>query len=395
MSNAVVPINKLQLPAHLRADAEQARAAVGEYAGGVTAGFPIISYRGKVWRIKKGGEEIAYLDRRGNPVPTVDVVLVRSNPRPSKTFYAGKYTEGDNSPPTCWSSDGLKPDAAVQAKQHHVCATCPRNAWGSRMTEAGKKGRECSDVRRMAVVFYSELQKKGADAHLFLMRVPPASLNPLKDYVEKALAPANVMPHAVVTQMGFDMQASHPKITFRVAEDDADNALFLNEQEYELVKQLRESDDVHRILSEEPDYAEAGTTGGAEGTAQAAEGSTAPASAPKKASNKARPVDEEDVPVAQTATPALEPSTEDEDEDEDDEETAAAEAAAVAAAAAATAAAAKAKAKAKKKAAAAATVPSAPAPTEAASDDDAPARAPVTPAKGKGGFDDILDSLLK
>ena len=390
MSQAVVPLNKSQLPAHLRADADQARTAAAEYAGGVTAGFPIISYRGKVWRIKKGGEEIAYVDRRGNPHPSIDVVLVRSNPRPSKTFYAGKYTEGDNSPPTCWSSDGLKPDAAVQQKQHHVCATCPRNAWGSRMTEAGKKGRECSDVRRMAVVFYSELQKKGADAHLFLMRVPPASLNPLKDYVEKALAPANVMPHAVVTQMGFDAQASHPKITFRVAEDEADNAIFLDAAEYELVKQLRESDDVQRILSEEPDYAEAGTTGGDDGTARAAEGTPAPASAPKK--QRARPVDEEDVPVEQTAAPApapTPPEEEGEDEDEDDEEAAAAEAAAAAAVAAAAAA----KAKAKKKKAAAATVPSAPAPADAG-DDDAPARTPVSPAKAKGGFDDILDSLL-
>ncbi len=340
MSNAVVPLNKINLPAHLRADADQARTAAAEYAGGVTASFPIISYRGKVWRIKKAGEEVAYLDRKGNPIPSVDVVLVRSNPRPSKTYYAGKYTEGDTAPPTCWSSDGLKPDVGVQQKQHHVCATCPRNAWGSRMTEAGKKGRECSDVRRMAVVFYSELQKKGADAHLFLMRVPPASLNPLKDYVEKALAPANVMPHAVVTQMGFDTQAAHPKITFRVAEDENDNAIFLDEEEYELIKQLRESDDVHRILSEEPDYAEAGTTGGDEGTARAAEGTSAPASAPKPPkAQRARPVDEEDVPT--TSTAPADPGDEDQDEDE---ESAAADAAAAAAAAAAEAAAAKAKA---------------------------------------------------
>jgi hypothetical protein len=368
MSTAVVPLNKNQLPAHLRADAEQARSVAKEFSAGVTAGFPIISYRGKVWRVRKSGEEVAYVDRKGNPLPNIEVVLIRSNPIPSKTYYKGKYAEGDSAPPTCWSSDGVKPDAAVKEKQHNVCATCPRNEWGSRMTEAGKKGRECSDVRRMAVAFYSELVKKGADAHVFLMRVPPASLNPLKDYVEKALAPANIHPYAVVTEVGFDANASHPKLTFRVAEDDDENALFLDAEQYELVKQLRNSEDVHRMLSEDPDYAEAGSTGGDDVSAKAAEETPAPAPAPKK--QKARPVDEEDVPVA--AAPAAE--AEDDPEDEGEDEPAPPP---------------KPKAKTVKPKA---TKPPAPAPAD--DDDEPPARAPAAPAKGKGGFDDLLDSLL-
>lgn len=371
MSNAVVPV-KMNLPAHLRRDAAQAREVAKEFSAGVTAGFPIISYRGKVWRIRKSGEEVAYVDRRGNAIQSINVILVRSNPQPSKTFYKGKYSEGDNSPPTCWSSDGIKPDHAVKEKQHNACATCPRNQWGSRMTEAGKKGRECSDVRRMAVLFYDEFKKKGADAHMFLMRVPPASLNPLKDYVEKALAPADVRPYAVVTEVGFDQQASHPKLTFRVAQDDEDNHLFLDEEQYELVKHLRESEDTIRILFEEPEYAEAGTTGGDEGPAKAAEETPAPAPAPRKP--KARPVDEEDVEVQQTATPtkpAAAPPETDEDEDEPPPPPAPTKAKA-----------------AKPKAV---TKPSAP-PDD---DDDAPpAPTPAAPAKAKGGFDDILDSLL-
>jgi len=386
MSNAVVPV-KMNLPAHLRRDAAEARADAKEFSAGVTAGFPIISYRGKVWRIRKSGEEVAYVDRRGNAIQSINVVLVKSNPQPSKTFYKGKYSEGDNSPPTCWSSDGIKPDHAVQDKQHHVCASCPRNAWGSRMTEAGKKGRECSDVRRMAVMFYDEFNKKGADAHMFLMRVPPASLNPLKDYVEKALAPADIRPFAVVTEVGFDQQASHPKLTFRVAQDDDDNAMFLTEEQYDLVKSLRNSDDVTRMLTEEPDYAEAGTTDGDEAPAHKPEKATsAPAPAPKQ---KARPVDEEDVAIEQTAPP----ETADDEDDEDDED---AEIAALMAKKAAKAAA-KAKeaepapappAKAKK---AKAPKPSAPAPAD---EDESPAPAAAAPAGGKGGFDDLLDSLL-
>lgn len=381
MSN-IVPLNKNQLPAHLRKSPEQARAAASDLAAGVTAGFPIISYRGKVWRVRKGGTEVDFVDRRGNAVPSIDVVFVKSNKNLSKTFYKGKWVEGDNSPPDCWSSDGIKPDAGVQNKQHVVCATCPRNAWGSRITEQGKKGRECSDVRRMAVVFADELAKKGKDAHTFLMRIPPASLNPLKDYAEKVLGPAGVEYYAVATQIGFDSQASHPKLTFRVSTDDDDHPRFLTEEEYAAVEELRDSPEVEHILSEEPDYASAGTTGEGDAAASASEATPAPAKAPAKA--KPRPVDDEDVPTKDVTPVAAAPAEEAEDEDEDDDGTAAAEAALAAAKAAAAAK------KAKKKAA---TKPSAPAPAPAADEgDDAPA--PAAAPAAKGGFDDILESLL-
>lgn len=380
MSN-LVPLKPNQLPAHLRRSPEQARAVASELAAGVTAGFPIISYRGKVWRVRKGGTEVDFVDRRGNAVPSIDVVFVKSNKNLSKTYYKGKWVEGDNSPPTCWSSDGVKPDAAVQEKQHTNCATCPRNAWGSRITEQGKKGRECSDVRRMAVVFADELAKKGKDAHTFLMRIPPASLNPLKDYAEKVLGPAGVEYYAVATQVGFDSGASHPKLTFRVSTDDDDHPRFLSEEEYAAIEELRDSPEVEHILSEEPDYASAGTTGEGDAAAQAAEATPAPAKAPAKA--KPRPVDEEDVPV-QTAPIA--PVTQEEG-DEDDDEEAAAEAALAAAKAAAAAAKAKKKAK--------ATKPSAPAPAPSGDEDEAEtAPAAAAPAAAKGGFDDILENLL-
>jgi hypothetical protein len=375
MSQQLVPINKSQLPAHLRKGGEQARALTAELSQGVTSSFPIISYRGKVWRVRKSGEEVDFLDRRGNAIPSIDVVMVKSNPMPSKTYYASKYEAGASEAPDCSSSDGLRPDASVQNPQHTACASCPQNAWGSRMTEAGKKGRACSDVRRMAVVFADELRKKGRDAHLFLMRIPPASLNPLKDYAEKVLGPAGLEYFAVVTQLGFDSTAAHPKLTFRVATDDDDAVRFLTEEEYEAVLELRDSDEAQRILSEEPDYADAGTTGGdkAAGGANAPQTATpAPASAPPR--QRARPVDEEDVPVKAATLPAAAAEEEDEDEDEDEDEPVVVAPPPVV--------------KAKKKRAA-------PAPAE--QDDPAPTKgtaAPVPPKGSKDPYADILENLL-
>lgn len=363
MSN-IVPLSKNTLPAHLRRNSESARALSTELAGGIVSGFPIISYRGKVWRIRKSGEEVTYTDADGDPIQSIELVFVKSNKTPSKTYYKGKWTEGDTSPPTCWSSDGIKPDANVPEKQNALCASCPRNAWGSRITEQGKKGRECSDVRRMAVVFADELRRKGTDAHLFLLRVPPASLNPLKDYAEKVLGPAGVEYFALVTRVGFDAQASHPKLTFRVATEGG-SPRFLSAEEYETVLQLRDSDEVHNILSESAELSEPGITGGDEGTASAAEESPAPAPTSRKpAAPKPRPIEEEEVEVVAAA---------DEDEDEDEDEAPPPPPPHV-----------------KKKRGPKSRPTAVAEPVETAP----PPRAAAAPAAAKGGFDELLDNLL-
>jgi hypothetical protein len=318
MSQAVVPLSSSQLPAHLRRTQAESRAVASELSGGVTAGFPIISYRGKVWRVRKGGEEVSYLDANGDPIQSIELVFVKSNKLPSKTYYESKYEEGDTAAPTCWSSDGIKPDASVPRKMNAVCATCKFNQWGSRISESGKKGRACSDVRRMAVVFADELARKGTDAHLFLMRVPPASLNPLKDYADKVLGPAGIEYFALATRVGFDTTTAHPKLTFRAAVVN-NQPRFLTEVEYAAVQTLRESDDASRMLSEEPDYAGAGTTG-AEDAAPGQNEASAPATAPTNGAAKparARPVDEEDVPVAVTSPPEAHADEEEEGEEEE------------------------------------------------------------------------------
>jgi len=290
MSNALALLPQGQLPAHLRKDVTTARALGNELAGGVTAGFPIISFRGKVWRIRKSGEERDFLDANDDPIPSIELVFIRSNSQPSKTYYAKKYESGSTEPPTCWSADGVRPDVGVQHPVSALCAACPQNAWGSRTSETGKKGRACADVRRMAVVFTGELTAKGTDAHLFLLRVPPASLSPLKDYAEKVLSPAGVEYFAVATRVGFDTAKEHPQMTFRATR-------YLTEDEYKAAVAMRETEEVTRILSETVDteLAETGTTVGTEAAARQPQ--NAPAAPVSAAKPKARPVEEEEVDV--------------------------------------------------------------------------------------------------
>jgi len=365
-----------------------------ELSGGVTSGFPVISYKGKVWRIRKSGEEQLHVDAEGNAMPTIDVVLVQANPMPSKIFYDKQYEEGSNDTPRCFSNDGLKPDPSVQSPIHSVCASCPNNVWGSRITPQGKKSRACSDARRMAIVFANDLYENGADCAKYLLRVPPASLNPLKDYAEKVLAPKGIPFFGIVTRIGFDVNAAHPQFTFKPAR-------FVNDEEADAIAALRGSEDIRRILAEAQEFPAAAAAGGEDDGTQAgsaaapasptpAAATTAAAGSPAPAPKKAamRPATDEEAGLAAAQPVAAPPPKK-----------------AAAAPAQPTPPAADAEPMAapppKKKGAAKAAAQAAPAPapaaqaaTEEEEETSTPAAAPASSAKAPAGFDELLDSIL-
>lgn len=257
MTGKNVAVAKSNLPAHLQGKISPQVSK--EFSGGVTAGFPVISYRGKVWRVKKSGEEQVYLSEDGDAVQSIEVVLIKSNERLSKTYYKGKYSEGDQEKPQCWSSDGVRPDNDVPNKVNAMCDSCPMNAWGSKITDEGKKAKACQDVRRCAVIFSHELEDVVAgekaldDADVMLLRIPPATLSPLKDYAERILAPKGATPYMLITKISFDTDASFPKLLFK-------GARWLSEDEFGAVEELRDSEAVKRILSTSAEHAAGGTT---------------------------------------------------------------------------------------------------------------------------------------
>ncbi len=296
MSTTAVAQPIAGLPAHLQGVVT--KEDFDEFAAGVTSAFPIISYRGRTWRVRKGGEEEIYLNEEQEAVQSIEVVFLRSNAQPSKVYYEAKYSEGDSGPPSCWSANGIKPDAGVTNPINPVCQTCPMNVWGSKTTDAGKPARACSDVRRAAVAFKHQLEAVAAgelsldDIDTLLLRIPPATLNPLKDYVEKTLKPKGVTPWMLVTKVGFDTEVSYPKLTFK-------GLRFLNTDEYAAAVALRNGEDARRILNEATENittdAEGTTTGGGEVSGANAQ---APAEAKAKAPSASptlQPVEEEEL----------------------------------------------------------------------------------------------------
>lgn len=233
MSN-IVSLANVQVPAHLAQRVGVPSALSQSLSGGIGGGeaFPRISIKGSRFRIVEGGTETV-LD-----TTSLDVVVVGANPRLSKTWYAKAWTpESEPSSPDCFSLDGVSPDTASTDPQNDLCASCPQNAWGSKVTPQGKQIKACSDQKRLAVVSADD-----PTGPVYLLQVTPAALQGLGQY-QKELSHRGIPAEIVRTRIGFDTDASFPKLKFSFGG-------FLDEATQGDVDKLFGSDEVRQITGE-------------------------------------------------------------------------------------------------------------------------------------------------
>ena len=228
------------LPANLK-DVFNAELLKGTLTDGVSQGFPIISIRGSKWRLKFAGEEKVIVNEDDDPKPSIDVVLLKGSAAISKSYYAKRYTEGSDEQPDCYSMDGERPDNGSPHKQAKLCMTCPKNQFGSRITDDGKKAKACSDVRRVAILGAEDLSCQVHGSPM-LLRVPAMSLPNLKEY-GKQFEARGIPYNAVVTRLSFDPQTAYPAIRFRFVRQLA------HEELVEVAKQFV-SEQTDRILQD-------------------------------------------------------------------------------------------------------------------------------------------------
>lgn len=209
MSNNVVPFVGGRPPAVFQNRASTMNAAA---QAGVQASFAVIGYKGKNWRIKYRGEETVLLDAQRRPVPELDCIIVGVSPSISKQFYEKQFVDGSDAAPDCFSVDGITPDASSPKKQCSTCGVCPQNAWGSKITDAGKKGKACQDSRRLAIVPLADPENEVLGGPM-LLRIPPMSLNNLANYA-KFLDTKGAGLECVATRLSFDFNEAYPRIMF-------------------------------------------------------------------------------------------------------------------------------------------------------------------------------------
>ena len=233
MSTSLIPSN-IQVPAHLAARIGQQSALAASLAAGLAQGdsYPRISIKGSRFRIVEGKTETV-LDQT-----KLNVVIVGANPRLSKTFYAKQWDPNDEpSGPDCFSLDGIGPDASVQNPENDLCASCPKNAWGSKISPTGQQIKACADQKRLAIVAAED-----PTGPVYLLQVTPAALKGLNQY-QKELTVRGIPVEVVKTTLSFDTDASFPKLKFGFGG-------FLDAETQAAVDELFGSDQVLEITGE-------------------------------------------------------------------------------------------------------------------------------------------------
>jgi hypothetical protein len=253
---------------------------------GIKGGFGVMGYKGKVWSTKFQGDEKAIMRADGDgAVNSIEVVIVKSAPNIAKIFYESGFVDGSTAPPDCWSTNGVNPDAGASKKQSATCAGCPKNAWGSKITEAGKQTKACSDSKRLAVVPVNDMANELMGGPM-LLRVPAASLKDLKSYGDQLQAYG--FPYfSVATRISFDVTEAFPKFVFAAMRP-------LTDVEADVIIGMRDDGRVSNILNtaieivhHEPDVA-------------------VPSS---PFENGAKPAATTPAPVSAQTTPAAQPAT--------------------------------------------------------------------------------------
>ena len=182
---------------------------------GVGGGFAAVSIRAGKFRIKYKGNEIPITDEKGDPVGSIEAVLVRANAHITKQWFSKPYDEGDTMAPDCFSLDGVSPSPTSPMVQAKSCAVCPKNAFGSAPPRDGRasKGKACQDNRKLAIVPLADIDNEAFGGPM-LFRVPPSALQDLAAF--GAAWKARGYPYnAIGVRIGMDMEASYPKPTFK------------------------------------------------------------------------------------------------------------------------------------------------------------------------------------
>lgn len=248
MSN-IIPFDgdNVRLPAYLKkVDIAALNADLTSHAGG---GFPVISIKGKVFTEVRNGERTIIPNPKDpdSPASYIEVVIIKANKNNSKVWYAAGYDEkSEQKKPDCYSPDGITPAADSANRQSKTCATCKRNVWGSKITDAGKKAKECQDSVRLAVAKPDLLEDP------YLLRVPPASIRVLGEYGQM-LAKRGVAYNMVVTRVSFDPAEATPKLVLKPTG-------LLPEDGYAKVQEMIDTDVVKNILGSVDFVAEEGGT---------------------------------------------------------------------------------------------------------------------------------------
>jgi hypothetical protein len=229
MSNLTLFSSGESLPDYLRDVADSTTKDIAGSSGGKQ-----ISIKGGVWRMVVGGEEVAKNEDR-----SMNFVILATSKGVSRTYYEGKYEEGKDAKPACWSAEGNVPNSEVPTPQSATCATCPKNIEGS----GDGKARACRYSKRLAVALENDI-----GGNIYRLSVPAKSYfgkadgdkMPLQAF-GKFLSGHGLPITGLVTEARFDTSEAVPVMKFRAVRP-------LTRSEWEIAKAQSTTEDAKQAI---------------------------------------------------------------------------------------------------------------------------------------------------
>jgi len=131
------------------------------------------------------------------------IALIQANQR---SYHATAYGEGESGPPDCSSTDGVEGygnrylSGVEDGAEAHECASCPHNAWASRVRPDGTqgKGKACREFMRLVVFTKDALVPT-------LVVAPPTSLKGVRRFMLR-LAKYGIRPHEILVKIGIQVE---------------------------------------------------------------------------------------------------------------------------------------------------------------------------------------------
>ena len=246
MSNEVATQsnNQIALPAHLAALFAGKSNVVQQDS------TPSLSYKGKVFSVNVGGQHKQLLDADGNALPMIETIIMGVNPRRSRTYFAGKFTENDGGKaPDCHSYDGKRPANEVENPQSPNCETCSMSVKGSKTNDRGEPITACSLRQRIALVpsdkvDFTPLLVNMASTSAYDSANPDSAQGWYSfDFYKKELAARGIQHTGMVkTKIRFAPSDAFPRLQFRFGG-------VLDEQAMVAVAARIDSDEVQVLLN--------------------------------------------------------------------------------------------------------------------------------------------------
>lgn len=200
--------------------------------------------------------QFSLVDGAGNRRPgtlTIDVCIIASNPNASRVYYdpTKRYdpTGDNNSPPLCWSDNGVGPSRNASTPQAQTCAVCPNAVWGSATSQiTGRAVPACQTGKKVALLVPGD-----GDDICYMFKIPPASLKNLAQYVKtlagNMIGSRPAKPSDVITRIEFESQGVVKFTPIGLVDEDTFKRTERWYNQKEAIIQLTGRDDVARDAS--------------------------------------------------------------------------------------------------------------------------------------------------